>query len=213
MIINRVSDIRQAFRRSYINQDFRGNGTIELRGVSFLADQDSIFGTPNQEYIRAEIAWYESGDRRVQKLFDLYGKEVKIWKDVADEHGEVNSNYGWCINSLHRFFQYQEVYHALRSDKFTRQGVMIYTTPAMHKVAGKDFTCTNAVQYLTNGPYLDVVVQMRSNDAVFGYANDLAWQQHVQKKLCREIGLQRGDITWQVGSMHVYERHYHLIEA
>ena len=146
----RVSDIRQQFIDKYNRQEFRGNGTVELQAVSFEADELTIFGKRNEEYIAAEIEWYNSKDRSVEKLFDIYGKEVKIWKDVADKWGEVNSNYGWCIHSQARYYQYQEVYHTLKYYKNTRQAVMIYTHPDMHNIAGKDFTCTNTVQYFIN---------------------------------------------------------------
>ena len=186
----RVSDIRQQFIDKYNRQEFRGNGTVELQAVSFEADELTIFGKRNEEYIAAEIEWYNSKDRSVQKLFDIYGKEVKIWKDVADKWGEVNSNYGWCIHSQARYYQYQEVYHTLKYYKNTRQAVMIYTHPDNE---------------------LDAIVQMRSNDAVFGYTNDRAWQQYVLAKLAKDLYLIPGKMTWQVGSMHIYERHYHLI--
>ena len=76
-----------------------------------------------------------------------------------------------------------------------------------------DFICTNAVQYLIRNGKLDVVVQMRSNDVVFGYRNDFAWQEHIANMVCTELGIKLGDIHWNVGSMHVYERHFRFIDA
>ena len=81
-----------------------------------------------------------------------------------------------------------------------------------------DFTCTNAVSYFINGQWLDCVVQMRSNDAVFGFNNDYAWQRHVQRRLLKEINdlknwnLELGTITWQAQSFHLYQRHFKLLE-
>jgi thymidylate synthase len=59
---------------------------------------------------------------------------------------------------------------------------------------------------------LHAIVQMRSNDVVFGYKNDYAWQSYVLDNLCLETGVQRGDIHWNVGSLHVYERHFDLVK-
>lgn len=53
---------------------------------------------------------------------------------------------------------------------------------------------------------------MRSNDVVFGYKNDFAWQQYVALQLCDDLALQLGNIVWNVGSLHVYERHFGLIK-
>ena len=211
-------DIKELFIDMYNYEILRENGTLELQGVSFLADKPSIFGTPNEEYILAEIAWYLTNDRKVQKLFDIYGKTVKIWDDVKNDIGEVNSNYGWCIYSKHRGHQYYKVLETLKRDPTSRQAIMIYQHPDMHDIAGKDFTCTNAVQYFINrdtinGDRLDAVVQMRSNDIVYGYNNDYAWQKYVLDRLACDLNVKPGLITWQVGSLHMYERHYHLIES
>tara|TARA_R100000988_G_C3895499_1_gene114903 strand:- start:368 stop:619 length:252 start_codon:yes stop_codon:yes gene_type:complete len=69
---------------------------------------------------------------------------------------------------------------------------------------------------------LECVVQMRSQDAVFGYNNDIAWFKHVQMKMLNKINdmrkligaqeLSLGPITMQVGSLHVYPRHQHYAE-
>ena len=65
-------------------------------------------------------------------------------------------------------------------------------------------------------------VQMRSNDVVFGYKNDYAWQLHVMEKLCHDYNfedryingnvIEPGMMIWQVQNLHVYERHFHLVK-
>ena len=100
---------------------------------------------------------------------------------------------------------------------------MIYTRPTMHtdycRDGMSDFCCTNAVQYLIRDSKLHVVVQMRSNDLIFGYKNDRAWQVEVQSRLLKDLNLKgenaytAGDIIWNVGSLHVYERHFDLING
>jgi thymidylate synthase len=93
---------------------------------------------------------------------------------------------------------------------------MIYTNPRMHtqyREHGKnDFVCTNAVTYYKKGELLHAVVQMRSNDAIFGYINDLFWQQTVLRRLCDDLSLVSGQIVWQAQSLHIYPRHFHLID-
>ena len=208
-------NILAALRLKYISGEFR-DGTVEIQGASFRCDREFIVpDTINQEYQDAEIEWYETGCRNVQTLFDIYGKEVSIWKNVADARGQVNSNYGWCIYSDERHSQYNTVRDLLATSPTSRQAVMYYTTPLMHKIAGKDHTCTYAVQYFVNYEqdtfgrgYLDAHVYMRSNDAVYGFNNDYAWQRHVLAKLANDLNLLQGDIFWNAGSMHVYSRHY-----
>ena len=53
---------------------------------------------------------------------------------------------------------------------------------------------------------------MRSNDVIFGYRNDYAWQEWVLIDLASELGYGVGDIHWQVQNLHVYERHFDLVK-
>ena len=93
---------------------------------------------------------------------------------------------------------------------------MIYTTPDMHKIAGKDFTCTNAQQFFIKENKLHTVVQMRSQDAVYGYNNDIAWFKYVHAAMLNNLfkikNLKLGDVIMQIGSLHVYERHFKYLE-
>jgi thymidylate synthase len=76
-----------------------------------------------------------------------------------------------------------------------------------------DFMCTNAVQYMIRDEQLIAVVQMRSNDVVFGYRNDYAWQWHVANQLSEDLGLKTWPkIIWHVGNLHVYERHFDKVK-
>lgn len=212
-----TNDVKTWFQAAYQRGEER-NGTIEYRGISFEADKPYILREPNQEYIDAEIRWYMSGNLDVDTLAQYYGKRVKIWDNVACEHGLINSNYGFLFLSMENYTQFNNVVDKLKRDKFSRQAVAIYNRPSMHNdsvyLGRADFVCTNAVQYFIVNDKLETVVQMRSNDAVFGYNNDYAWQRLTQEMVCAELdGIVPGKITWQVGSMHVYERHYNLLET
>ena len=58
---------------------------------------------------------------------------------------------------------------------------------------------------------------MRSNDVIFGYRNDYAWQKEVQSRLQEDLNatgmeLKLGQMMWQVQNLHVYERHFDLVK-
>jgi thymidylate synthase len=138
-----------------------------------------------------------------------------IWTTVSDSNGMINSNYGWCIWSEDNNNQYDNALAELKSNPESRRAVMIYTRPTMwndyNRDGMSDFICTNAVQYMIRDNKLNCIVQMRSNDAIFGYKNDHAWQKHVLDKMANQLEIEPGHITWQVGSLHIYERHFGLI--
>ena len=217
-----VKDIRQYFRDALARGEFvtdkTGVKTLELIGASFIANEPSIFGEVNWDYVGREIAWYDSLSLKVA---DIPGGAPKIWQQVASKDGEINSNYGWCIYSEANHKQYWSVLLELLANPNSRRAVMIYTRPTMHKDYSRDgmsdFMCTNAVQYLIRQDKVHAVVQMRSNDVVFGYKNDRAWQSEVLNRLVLDLNQKgdnnysAGDIIWNVGSLHVYERHFNLI--
>ena len=213
---NYVTHIRQEFQYLLKNEAFIEDKTgvkmLEIRSASFVADEPSIFGTPNQDYIDRELAWYESQSLNVN---DIPGGPPTIWKQVADKHGYINSNYGWCVFSKQNGSQYDNVVKELTAHPYSRRAVMIYTRPKMwedYNLDGmSDFMCTNAVQYMIRYGRLNAVVQMRSNDVVFGYRNDYSWQKHVLQKLAKDLGVAEGDIYWNAGSLHVYERHFNMV--
>lgn len=212
-----ITDIRNEFLTAYeygrFTTDKTGCKTIEILGASFIADEPSIFGEVNEDYVSRELAWYLSQSLRVA---DIPGDVPKIWQQVASKGGLINSNYGYLIFHEKNYIQYENVLRELKSNPNSRRAVMIYTRPSMHYEYNtdgmSDFICTNAVQYQVRDGRLHAVVQMRSNDAWAGYRNDYAWQVYVQNALADDLGILPGDIVWQVGNLHLYERQFYLVE-
>ena len=212
----RVQDIRELFVKEYNDKNFvidkTGIKTIELIGHSFIADEEYIFGLPNHDYIKREIDWYKSMSLNVNDLENT----PKIWKQVADKDGYINSNYGWCIYSEYNGYQYVNCLNELLNNKDTRRAVMIYNRPSMWKDYNfngrSDFMCTHAVQYFIRNDKLISYVLMRSMDSWAGYRNDYAWQQYVHKELSKKLDIEQGEMYWTSGSTHLYERQFYLME-
>jgi thymidylate synthase len=212
-----VSDVREWFKFLKKSEDFvvdkTGCKMLEVVGATFIADEEAIFGTVNRDYVAREITWYESMSRNVN---DISGDTPKAWVACASPEGKINSNYGWMIWSEENCRQYDNVKRELSANRESRRANMIYTRPSMwqeYNTDGmSDFCCTNAVQYLIRDEHLISIVQMRSNDVVFGFKNDKAWQDHVHAKLAGELGLKVGSMIWHAGSLHVYEKHFSLIQ-
>lgn len=220
-----VNDIRQHFIKELNDENFvtdkTGSKTIELIGASFIADEDAIFGTPNAEYIEREIEWYNSESTNIYDIYKDEKDAPQAWQYSANRHGEINSNYGLLIYSEKYFEQYENALDELIKNPDSRRACMVYNRPSIwleYKENGKnDFICTNAVTYYIRDGYLDCVIQMRSNDVIFGYRNDFAWQKHVRDTMVNDLNhskmnVQAGDIYWQVQNLHVYERHFDLVK-
>lgn len=221
-----VNDIRTHFKQEFEDGNFvtdrSGQKMIELIGASFLADEPAIFGTPSQSYIDAEIQWYESMSTNVNDIYKGKKETPQAWQMTANPNGEINSNYGYLIWSDRFHNQFDRVVDELTSNPFTRRATMVYTRPSIwaeYNDNGKnDFICTNAVSYYIRDNKMHCVVQMRSNDVVFGYKNDYAWQKYLLNKVVDRYldknifdDLEAGNIYWQVQNLHVYQRHFKLL--
>src|SRR5215216_3575038 len=79
-----------------VGQFYAGN-TRAVFNASFTMDRplDNEIRTPwrkwNKEYAEVESNWYKLGDRRPTMVED----RAKIWANMKDDRGYVNSNYGW----------------------------------------------------------------------------------------------------------------------
>ena len=216
-----TKDIAEIFVNALESKQFTidktGQKTIEIIGASFLADKPAIFGTVNESYVNAELKWYESESTNINDIYPESDKEPpQAWQYTANVHGEINSNYGHLIYSEKYHNQFENVVIELHKNKDSRRASMIYQRPSIWKEYNEngknDFICTNAVTYYIRDNRLNCVVQMRSNDVVFGYKNDFAWQQFVLNELAEELSVESGDIVWQAQNLHVYERHFDLVK-
>lgn len=220
--MNTTLDIYNEFKEKYLNGEFRiskdGIKTVEIQNAHFICDKDYILRKPNYDYAKREIKWYLNQSLNIN---DIPGDIPRIWKNCSDDEGYINSNYGWCIFSEENGFQFNNCLNALKNDKASRHGVMIYNRPNIwddwNENGKHDFICTYSTQCFLNdrsdGIHLKYIVYMRSNDAVFGYNNNLFWHKWVRDHLSWYLKETYGniicdDIEWNAGSIHVYERHF-----
>ena len=223
-----VSDIRKFFIDELKDEAFTidrtGQKTIELLGANFLCTEEAIFGTVNKDYVQKEIDWYLSQSTNINDINEFEDAPA-AWIATANKHGQINSNYGHLIFADKYYCQYYSALDELLANPDSRRASMIYTRPSIwmeyNENNKNDYICTNSVTYYIRDNNLHCVVQMRSNDVVFGYKNDYAWQEFILNKMVEDYNssiddqskkIDRGFITWQVQNLHVYERHFHLVK-
>lgn len=219
--MKKIADIREEFKHLLQSEKFvidkSGAKTLEILGESYIVDEDVIFGTLNEDYAKKELQWYLSESLNV---YDI-PKTPQIWRQVADKNGFINSNYGYCIFSKENGEQYKHCLRTLRRDKDSRRAMMHYTRPSMqweyNKNGMSDYCCTNHVQTLIRDNKLIYILSQRSCDALYGFKNDIYWAKYVHNRLLEDLKedypeLELGDLIHQVGSLHVYERHFSLIK-
>lgn len=177
-----------------------------------------------KKYIAAEILWYASGSNTVEWI----SKYAKMWDSLKDEKGTVNSAYGNLIfteTNEHGFNQYMWALESLIQDTDTRQAIMHFNKPHHQYSGNKDFVCTlNAIFHIRDNK-LNLTVDMRSNDIILGLATDVAFFTVLQQQMLYNLkdygeytgneklaNLELGRYTHIDHSLHLYERHFELVD-
>lgn len=169
------------------------------------------------KYIGAEILWYLEGSRSITNI----DKYAKMWRLIADKDKNVNSCYGWQIFTQpipgSAKNQWEHIINNLIKDEYSRQAVLNINQP-IHKYITKDVPCTIAIQYIIRDNKLDCIVTMRSCDVIFGLGNDIPFFTFLQIKLLHRLkrnypDLELGTYYHNCGSLHIYERHFKMMDS
>ena len=168
-----------------------------------ITNRNNVNRDFNLKYARAEWQWYLSSDRNIKKLGELYGKVPEIWKRMADEHGNVNSNYGW---QWQRDNQLDNVIAMLKANPKTRQAaISIYDAKEVnYGYYTHDTPCTYAVQFTILNEHLNMCVTMRSNDLWYGFCNDQYCFSMLQQLVATELGRPVGTYYHFAHNLHLY---------
>ena len=155
----------------------------------------------NLEYAEAEWQWYLSGDPSIFKLGDIYGKIPPIWSRMADDKGNVNSNYGhqWKRNN-----QLDYVIDKLKKYKHTRHAAISIYDGKEHNQFATDTPCTYAVQFTNIENRLNMCVTMRSNDLWYGFCNDQYQFSKLLELVCERTGIAMGTYYHFAHNLHIY---------
>lgn len=183
------------------------NGTKALFNVGFYIEDPSDKIIMNGErkfsekYAESEWLWYLSGDRSVERLGAIHGKIPPIWLRMADENGNVNSNYGW---QWKRNNQLYKVIAMLENNPKTRQAaISIYDGKEIDNYS-KDTPCTYAVQFTILDNKLCMSVLMRSNDLWYGFCNDQYQFATLQQWVAENLSIETGWYYHYAHNMHLY---------
>jgi thymidylate synthase len=191
-----------------IGEEINGTKTLHNVLIELQSPIDNNINTLwrkwNMKYAEYEFNWYLSGNPNAKEI----SKRAKIWSTMMDEHGNVNSNYGyqWQRNN-----QLTKVINILRNDPKTRRAsISLYDGKEIDKYK-KDTICTYAINfYIDKNENLNMQVMMRSNDLIFGFCNDQYCFSELQKIVANELNKKIGKYYHYVCNMHIYERHYNL---
>lgn len=200
----------------------RGQKVKEIIGFNLWIDNPRarIITSPARKisfrYLLAEWIWYLSGQSHVDTIKDY----APFWATIAAEDGTVNSNYGYRLFGYSPdipYNQWEKVKEQLKADPDTRQAIMHINASYDYTKETKDRPCTLTLQWFIRDNKLILKVNMRSNDAVMGFGNDVFQFTMMQEMMLVQLrnhgfpDLELGPYLHDAGSMHVYERHFAMV--
>lgn len=191
------------------NGVYTNNGTKAMYNVCFTIENpmDNEITTSwrkfNLSYAKKEWEWYLSGWPYVTEI----KKYAKIWDKMHGGDDRVNSNYGyqWIRNG-----QLAKCIDQLKDNPNSRQAwISIYDGKEKDDYK-YDTPCTMCVGFDIKNGKLDMTVIMRSNDLIYGFANDQYCFSRLQQMVADHLQLPVGTYTHFAHDLHIYERHYNM---
>ncbi len=153
----------------------------------------------NLKYLKREMAWYIKADPHDLSI----AKHAAQWGKIV-LNGKLNSNYGsyWFGKYGVRFIQ-----QTLTKDPMSRRAVIpMYGSDVDHMdPEAKDVPCTLAIEFRLRDGKLNMRAIMRSQDILWGMANDLPTFSFLQEIVANLLNAEMGTLTVSAGSFHVYE--------
>lgn len=196
------------------NEDIKVNSlsdTYEILNVSIECDCNN-FNRVNtnkckfsDKYYLIENLWYAFGNNNGK----FVAKYATMWYQMMDEYCHVRSNYGDTIRQMYGFNQLHSVVDILKEDPETRRAV-IYLSNTVCTYKSKnvlpDMPCTNTLQFFIRNNKLHLMVNMRSNDIIYGLRYDAPFFMMLQQIVAHELEIEVGKYYHTSNSMHIYKK-------
>lgn len=154
----------------------------------------------------AETIWVLSGRDDLAFLSRYLPRAA----DFSDDGKTWRAAYGPRLRSWQgRIDQFTEVRKRLVEDPNTKRAVLAIFDPSADYADTKDVPCNNWLQFIHRDGVLHLNVTVRANDVIWGFTGINAFEWSVlHEMMAASFGWRLGTLSWFVGTLHVYERHY-----
>lgn len=196
--------------------DVRNSKTLELLPVCIeLTNPKNRLTTLkgrnwNLPFAIGELAWHLDGSND----FNFISYYSKNWSVALEEDESIirESCYGNQIFSG-QFSMWDRLLNEFDDDIHTRRAVLsLFDSNNSLGLNKKDVACTSTIQFLVRNDKLDCIVNMRSNDVIWGLPNDIFFVTMLQEWLSIVLNVSVGKYYHFIGSLHIYERHFDLMD-
>lgn len=194
--------------------DSRAGRVKEITAYSFkLCDINQTFLLNKRRklsphYACAETLWYLQPTKSIE-MIKAYAPQ---YEKFADGNGKAWGAYGYRF--FHEINQFKLTIDLLKQNPETRQAILSIWNKQdlVEQDKHNDIPCTISLQFLLRNGKLNLIVTMRSNDAWLGLPYDVFAFTCLQRLVAHGVGVEPGWYVHQVGSEHLYEKHWKAAE-
>lgn len=173
------------------------------------------------EYSNAETILFDNGDRT--KIKEL----SKVWQRIANPDGSINASYGYMVYHLkdagnplfdNTFMsQWEWAKNRLLLVKKTNQAYLHFNRPKDQWNGNLDQPCCMNIQFQIRDDKLNLYINMRSNDLVYGVPYNMLYFVKLMHRMLNELQttypkLTIGDYIYHTVSLHFYLKHIDKVE-
>jgi len=189
-----------------------GDKTKEVLHRSFTIEhpERNLILTPhranNPFAMWAETLWVLAGRNDLAFLSQYLPRATEF----SDDGGLTwRAGYGPRLRSWNGIDQLQEIVKILQADPNSRRAVISIYDPDRDFIKSLDIPCNDLLQFLIRDNKLHMSIYIRSNDIMWGWSaiNSYEWS-ILQQVLASILKVGVGQVSYFIGSLHVYDRHY-----
>lgn len=151
-----------------------------------------------------ELLWYLSRSNRLEFIRYYVPQYVRESEDGVTVYGGYGRR---LFNMRGRFDQVENVVSLLERRPTSRRAVIQLYDAADIASEHREIPCTCTLQFAVRDGRLDMLTQMRSNDAYLGLPHDVFAFTMLQEIIAVTLGVRLGTYKHSVGSLHLYDRH------
>ena len=206
--------------------DRTGSGTLSMFGYQMRFDLAAGFPliTTKKVHLKSiihELLWFLNGDTN-NNLLESQG--VSIWREWADEHGELGAIYGkqwrsWMLHNGESIDQIAQVVDQIKTNPNSRRMVVSAwnvadlpdekMSPQDNVLQGKMALapCHAFFQFYVADGKLSCQLYQRSCDTFIGLPFNIASYALLTMMIAQQCDLQLGEFVWTGGDVHLYLNH------
>ena len=206
--------------------DRTGSGTLSMFGYQMRFDLAAGFPliTTKKVHLKSiihELLWFLNGDTN-NNLLESQG--VSIWREWADEHGELGAIYGkqwrsWMLHNGESIDQIAQVVDQIKTNPNSRRMVVSAwnvadlpdekMSPQDNVAQGKMALapCHAFFQFYVADGKLSCQLYQRSCDTFIGLPFNIASYALLTMMIAQQCDLQLGEFVWTGGDVHLYLNH------